>query len=358
VELLWKQDWERARRRFEGWWRRRDLVLWVTAPRERPLEELSEPEPPASLEQRWLDPEYRARQAEYELAHTYFGGEAFPYYLPHIGPGNLATFIGSRPSYDAETVWYEPCITDPDAHPALRFDPANPHFQEQMALVERGLSLSRGRFLVALPDLIENVDILASLRGTESLLLDMIERPHFVQRRVQEINDVFFQAFELIHRRVRDAWGGSCFVFSLWGPGRTAKVQCDACACFSPEMFARFVAPALGEQCRWLDHSLFHLDGTQCIVHLEGLLAIEGLDAVEFTPQAGKPQGGDPAWYDLYRRIRAGGKSVQAVEVKPREVIPLIEAVGPEGLYVMTRAESEAEARALEERVEACRPSA
>ena len=39
------------------------------------------------------------------------------------------------------------------------------------------------------------------------------------------------------------------------------------------------------EQCRWLDHSLYHLDGTQALHQLPALLAIEELDAIEWTPQ-------------------------------------------------------------------------
>lgn len=57
--------------------------------------------------------------------------------------------------------------------------------------------------------------------------------------------------------------------------------------------------------------------------------------------------GGHPRWYDLYRRIKAGGKSVQAIGVKPDEVIPLLDAVGPKGMYVQCQAASEAEADAL-----------
>jgi hypothetical protein len=126
-------------------------------------------------------------------------------------------------------------------------------------------------------------------------------------------------------------------------------------AMISPRMFAEFVVPALSEQCEWLDYSMYHLDGTQAIIHLERLLEIDALDAVEWTPQAGRPQGGDPEWYDLYRRVLAGGKSVQAIGVRPEEVIPLLEAIGTHGVYIMTEAQTEAEARALVEAVEAYR---
>ena len=45
------------------------------------------------------------------------------------------------------------------------------------------------------------------------------------------------------------------------------------------DMFRRFVVPALTEQCEWLDNSMYHLDGTQCIDKLDPLLAIEALAA-------------------------------------------------------------------------------
>jgi hypothetical protein len=120
-------------------------------------------------------------------------------------------------------------------------------------------------------------------------------------------------------------------------------------------MFADFVVPALDEQCARLDYTLYHLDGTHAIPHLDSLLAIDALDAIEWTPQVSIPQGGDPLWFDMYRKILDAGKSVQAIGVRPHEVIPLLEAVGPNGLYIMVNADSEAEARAVVEAAEAYR---
>jgi hypothetical protein len=353
MTLSWKEDWATARARLTAWWERKGLALCVTAPRDKPWEDIPQPHKPASVMQQWIDPIYRARQAEYELAHTYFGGEAFPYFDTQIGPGNLATFLGSEPSFAPDTVWYNACMSDPDRHPPLQFSPTNAWFQQQMAMIDEGLRISEGRFLVGVPDLIENIDILASLRGTQTLLMDMKERPSFVKKRLLEINRAFFDAFDSIYERVQTPWGGNAFsAFNIWGPGKTVKVQCDASAMFSPKMFAEFVVPALAEQCRWLDYSLYHLDGTQCIVHLDHLLAIEALDAIEWTPQVSLPPGGNPLWYDLYRRILKAGKGVQAIGVKPEEVVPLLDAVGPNGLFITTSARSEAEARRLVEKVE------
>jgi hypothetical protein len=56
--------------------------------------------------------------------------------------------------------------------------------------------------------------------------------------------------------------------------------------------------------------------------------------------------------YDLYRRILKGGKSVQAVCVRYEEVLPLLDAVGGQGMMITTSAASEAKCRELEHRVE------
>jgi hypothetical protein len=124
---------------------------------------------------------------------------------------------------------------------------------------------------------------------------------------------------------------------------------------FFLRMFQRFVVPALTAQCDWLDHSLYHLDGTQALLHLDALLQIAPLDAIEWTPQAGIESGGNKRWHDLYRRILKAGKSVQVVNVEPDEVIPLLDAIGPRGVYMMIQFKDEDEAEHLVSRVQAYR---
>jgi hypothetical protein len=134
-----------------------------------------------------------------------------------------------------------------------------------------------------------------------------------------------------------------------------AKVQCDTSAMFSAQMYRRFVAPSLKAQCEWLDHSLYHLDGTQAMIHLDTVLEIEALDAVEWTPQAGIESGGHPRWYDLYRQILSAGKSVQIVNVHPDEVVPLLDAIGTDGVYMMIQFENERQVEQVTNATEAYR---
>ncbi len=358
MDCTWKPNWEETKQHFLDWWRRDGLVLGgAPLPVVQPHAVVPlRPDRAPSIEAHYLEAQARARRNHHQLSRESFPADVIPVANTDIGPGSLALVLGSEPGFSPETVWFEPCMGDdphPEGRPPIRFDPENRWWKVHEATLRACAELGVGKYMVGCPDLIENVDILASLRGSQRLLMDMIERPDWVSEKMCEINQAFFEVYDRVYDIIRLSDGSSVFgAFRLWGPGKTVKVQCDASAMFSPEMFARFVVPALAEQCTWLDYSMFHLDGEHCLRHLDALLAIDALDAVEWTPSPRVPTGGDPAWYDLYRRILDADKSVQAVGVRPDQVLPLLDAVGGKGMYVMASFESEAQAEQLAKRVE------
>jgi len=355
---MWKSNWGQTKQRFVDWWSRRGLVIgmWGAPDAGRCIHEtVAAPVPPVTLEERYCNAAFRAAENHYRLSRSVFPADVLPSATTDLGPGSLALFLGARPGFAEDTVWFHPCLeeaADPEELPPLRFDPVNPWWRITEDILRHCAGLAHGKYLVACPDLIENIDVLSSLRGARTLLLDMVERPAWVEQKVREINEVWFAAYQRIYGLIKLNDGSSTFgAFYLWGPGKTAKVQCDASAMFSPKMFRRFVVPALTAQCEWLDHSLYHLDGTQAMVHLDALLEIAPLDAIEWTPQAGIETGGHPRWYDLYRRILAAGKSVQIVGVELYEIRPLLNAIGNRGVYILTTFRAAHEWEKLAERV-------
>jgi hypothetical protein len=358
MQCSWKKNWDETREHFRSWWKHEGFLVgaWGGSPRSNPHEKAVKPEEKKSIEEQFTDMEWRAVSNHYGLAQSGFHLDSIPITCSNYGPGNLATFLGSEPDYSKETVWFNPTIMDdakPEKLPPFKFDPENRWWKIVEATLRKNAEMGRGKYLTGCPDLVEQIDVLASLRDPQTLLVDMIERPEWVEEKVLEINQVWFEAYSRIYEIIKEEDGSSAFwAFCLWGDGKTAKVQCDTSAMFSSDMFKRFVVPALTEQCEWLDCSMFHLDGRQCIPHLYHLLEIDALDAIEWTPYPTVPTGGDSKWYEMYRRILNAGKSIQAIGIKHEEIKPLLDAVGSNGVYILTSIENEGDAEKIAKVIE------
>jgi hypothetical protein len=356
---MWKANWEETKQHFIDWWNHEGMLLgmWGDVPSDSPPHEEAETPPePASVRDFYMDGELRARWNHYRLTRRAFPADVLPVSETHIGPGSLALLLGSEPEFYEGTVWFKPCIhecVEPERLPPFKFDVSNKWGRITETTLRACANRAKGKYLVGHPDLIENVDILASLRGSQKLLIDMIEKPEWVEQKVAEINQVWFEAYRRIYDIARLEDGASTFgYFRIWGPGRIAKLQCDASAMFSPAMFERFVLPGLTEQCEWLDYSMYHLDGTQALCHLDSLLGIDSLDAVEWTPQDGIEGGGNPRWFEMYRRVLDAGKSLQVVGVHRDEILPFLDAIGGRGVYIMTSFSSVSDAEEVMAMVE------
>ncbi|HOK66314.1 MAG TPA: hypothetical protein PK054_00520 [Anaerohalosphaeraceae bacterium] len=339
MKPLWKANWPQTRQHFLDWWAGRGLVLgsWGTGlDGDGPLhEDVPQPAAAADAEQYHTDPNRVAERIHYEMAHKVWPADMLPVAWPDIGTVTLAPFLGAVPKYEKENIWYHPCIADPESHPPLRYNPDAPYSRMLKAVLRAAVARSGGHYFVGMPAIISNLDVLAAVRGTEDLLVDMLERPAWVHQKLQEIETAYRQVFDELYEILRDEDGGMAFgYFMLWGPGKTGLLQCDTAVMISPKMFDEFVVPYLKQSVEYLDYSMFHVDGHQCLACVDSLLAIEGLKAIEWTPDPQVPPGGSPHWYDLYKKILRAGKAVWAANLDAEEVIPLLDAVGPKGVYL------------------------
>ena len=102
----------------------------------------------------------------------------------------------------------------------------------------------------------------------------------------------------------------------------------------SEDDYRRFVQPFISEQCQKIDYTLYHLDGVGAMHHLPALHEFEELNAIQWTPGVGEPQGGSPKRYDHYKKILAGGKSIMACWVTLDELKPLLDNSGAVGVHL------------------------
>lgn len=310
--LLYREDMDAVRDRLTTWWSGGDIgrpVMNIVVPRDEPLETVPAlPTPPGWVtDYSTRDFDYRVNLAQRACIGTHFLGEAVPQVSPDLAPNCLALYLGCKGVESPGTVWCEPCISEPEAA-RFEVDPDNAYWQFTLRLGREQLRLGSGKFLVSFPDLIEGLDTLAAMRGTEEMLFDLIERPEWVHACLDRITDLYFRYYDPLYEMLKDERGGSHFWG--WAPGRMSKLQCDFSAMISSDMFGEFMLPVLRRMTERLDYSMYHWDGPGALGHLDHLLSVPRLSMIQWTPGAGSEPLCHPRWWPYFHRIVEAGKKI------------------------------------------------
>ncbi|MBN1963374.1 MAG: hypothetical protein JW910_01930 [Anaerolineae bacterium] len=243
------------------------------------------------------------------LESTRWYGDAWPKWWPNFGPGIMAGFLGGRVFPSPGTVWFEPADDLPLHEREVRCDPDNVWWRRVRDLTQAAVAVWGDRVSVAHTDLGGNLDILASLHGTEKLLIDVLDAPGEVARLAEAITRLWLGYYDELDACITEAGRGTTPWAPIWSPGRCYMLQCDFAYMISPDMFERFVMPDIAACCDALDHGFYHLDGKGQIAHLDMLLSLERLRGVQWIPGAG--QQPPEQWLPLLARIRDAGKLCQ-----------------------------------------------
>ena len=263
------------------------------------------------MEDKYQNPQRIVDRYRYFCETHAFLGESFPNLNIDFGPGSLASYLGSEIGFKEDTVWFNKCLDGWDGVPKLTFDPENKWFKKHLQLAKDCQALAGDDFYVDMPDLMENIDVLASLRGAQDILFDLLDEPEMIGERIQEVTDIYYEYYDRFYDVIKDEEGGNAYtVFQIWGPGRTVKLQCDFSAMMSPEDFRKYIQPSLRSQSENVDHVLYHLDGPAAIKHMDALMEIEGIDALQWTSGDAGPDGTLPDWDVIYDKAIAAGKSI------------------------------------------------
>lgn len=348
--LLYKEDWEEAKERLKAWWNEEALdgpVVQVSAPRRGLL---------AISWDRWSfvrypeDPTIGIRGFERACEGTYFAGEAFPNLHINLGPGVMAAYLGASPRFISETVWFETPKPWEELE-SLELDRANPWWERTKRIASMALEASKDKFIVGMTDLGGIMDIAASLRGSNNLIIDLFKHPRRVKELCWQILELWHSCYEELHTLLRKGMEGSSAWMAIWCQERWYPIQCDLSAVLSPRLFEAFALPLLREQCKRLDHTIYHWDGPGQIVHLDSLLSIKELDGIQWTPGAGQPGTSSPVWFPLYRKIQRKNKRLVLLGVDKESLDFLLKELSPRGLLIQTNCTTEDEARELMKRI-------
>ena len=330
----WKQNLEETKKHYIDWWNHKGIVLnmWEHFQEGvKPHADIPEPKPYKDLNQRWFDPAWRAEYLDWYVAHSSLMADMLPVANTQLGPGSLAAILGGVFEGGEDTIWIHPT---PNYTDDIVFDPQHPNWLLHKELLKACKAKAQGHYYVGMPDLMEGMDVLAAIKGTDKVLLDTVMQPEVLEHQMQQINDIYFRVFDELYDIIREGDEMAFCYFSSWAPGKMSKLQSDISTMISVDDYRRFVQPFIREQCQKIDYTLYHLDGVGAMHHLDALLEIKELNAIQWTPGVGEPQGGSPKWYDLYKKILAGGKSIMACWVTLEELRPLLDNIGGDGVHI------------------------
>lgn len=242
------------------------------------------------------------------LSRQAYLGDAFPMVnFDAFGPGVLAAFCGARLDNSSGAVWFFPEKELPinEIHPI--YDPRNSVVQRIKDLYRAGLEKWQGQVIMGLPDLGGVMDVGAVLRGSENLLMDLYDEPEEVIRLAAEIQQAWYDAYSDLAALLAPQ-GGYTHWSGLFSKEPSYVIQCDFSYMISSPMFRQFVLDTLRTDTERLAHTIYHLDGIGELKHLDDILSLEKLNAVQWVFGDGQPPAEE--WMDVYDRIAAAGKQM------------------------------------------------
>lgn len=333
------EDWKRIRETHGAWWQGElDRPLVHAKVRNRFEADRPAPQTPLLSQKNCNDfsvsPEELIDALDYELSRTEFLGDSFPIVnFNSFGPGVAAAFCGARLDNSSGGVWFFPQEEKPVEEISIRYDPDNVWVGRIKDIYRAGGEKWRGNVLMSMPDLGGILDIVATFAGSENLLYALIDEPDEVKRLTHEAHAAFKAAYEDLSGVLREIGNpGFSDWDELYSDRPSYVLQSDFSYMIGPDMFREFVLEDLRGSCRELANTIYHMDGIGQINHLEHLLSIEELKAIQWVPGDGKPKG--RMWIDIYRRIIESGRMCEVVGGK-QDFLDILSEF-PRGLYYRT----------------------
>lgn len=286
----------------------------------------------ATIRERWMDVEYQAQLTLAQFSNRLFLGDSLPAAFPNLGPEVLAAFYGCPIEFgDYGTSWTEPILHDWSQSGQIVLNLDNPYFTRLMEITDAMLDLGRNRFLVGLPDFHPGGDLVAALRNPQDLATDMIDHPEQIKTLLARLQPDYFKIYDIWYNKYAAIGQPVTSWLELASYGRYYIPSIDFSAMISPKMYEEFFLPGIIAECQFLDRSIYHLDGPGALRHLDSILQIKKLDAVQWVPGAGREIFSK--WITVYQKIQAAGKSI-IVYCNLDELPLVMQTLQPGGLAI------------------------
>ena len=270
-------------RRHEAWWAGemidRPLILaQANALPRRPitkrLDLLEEPEA-------WL----AAKLADMQQIHRV--GDVPPSIRVDFGPVSLGALFGAPVEFGADTTWTHSFIDDgwsnePDW--AVRDD--NHWWQRMRELLALTARDAAGRYIVCTPSAGGSADVLLNLRGAGPCISTCASNRHASCERYGPYYPAWHRVFSTIYSTIVAGGAGLIHWIGLWSDVPYMVNECDFNFMIGPKEFDALFLPDIARQSATVGRAVFHLDGPGATRHIDSLLSLPSMTAIQFVAGA------------------------------------------------------------------------
>ncbi len=346
-------DWEMRLRRQDAFWDGEIIdrpCVHLVFDRQDPVSVWPKKEH-ASHEARWMDVGYQAEKALAEVDNRVYMGDALPVRWPDLGPDFFPALYGGDVVFERDTSYIKPFLQAwPEEIAELQLSRTHPYWIKMEELYDAFLEVGRGRFYTGWPDLHPGADCLVGLRGPQNMAMDLFDHPDAVKAALEVVTRDFFATYDHYYEKLTAAGQPVTGWPNVVSSRKWHIPANDFSYMIGPAQFDEFFLDGLRREAAFFDASLHHLDGPGCLNHLDSILSIEGLHAVQWVWGAGNGDVVD--WLHVFRKIQGAGKGIQLLHVHPRHLGLLMENLRPEGVWLeLVGVRSEEEGAALLRRV-------
>lgn len=286
----------------------------------------------SSLKDRWFDVEYQISKFENEMKDKQFLGETFPTYWPNLGPNAYACMLGGEVEFGEVTTWAKHTLKSCRELEKVKFSLDNPYFKKLEELTYAALSSCKNKYLVGYTDIHHGPDCADALRGTQELCMDMYDDPEGVKKLILKCSEDFEFIFKHFNNILTGAGQPSITWINIPSYESFHIPGADLSAMLSKDCFREFILPSLKEEVKVARHNVLHLDGKGVANHLEDILLVPEINAIQWVQGVGTDE---PIlqWLPLIKRVQKANKGI-VVDVKVSELEEFMNSVSPRGIYL------------------------
>lgn len=338
------KDYDLIKKQWLAYWNKENNdrpILSILAPNGKTFDEQIKTS--ANIRDYWLDTEFVVKRLRRSVESTYFAAEAFPTCWANVGPDAIGALAGCTLEYTQDTVWAKHFVKDWNTLPPIEFNEDNFYYQKMVEITKALVKDANGEYLVGNTDIHAGADGLVAMRGPDRVCMDIFDNPDQFKKRIDELFLLEKKLYSKLNEIISAVQEGTTNWLGLLHPEKNwYPTSCDFSCMISTDDFEEFIIPGLMDEIKYYDASIYHLDGTGALHHLDRLLEIEELEGIQWIAGAGKPTARH--WVGTLKKIQDAGKLI-CMGIESVEDLKIVcENIKPQGVSLGMYASSVEEA--------------